>query len=223
MEVLNALEKLDEATAELKQVLSDPAVTSYRVVVQPEKMIVREAQRAVSYLGLFNYPVDSIIINRVLPYNPAEGEFYQARFEIQQKYLDYIEDSFQPIPLWTAPYYAHEVFGLEPLSQLARDCFGDEDPGKIFYHGNLQEVIEQEDGSFLLRLPLPFVRGGDIKLRKRGDELFITVGNFKREMILPNVLAKRRTRSGRLVDGKLEIEFVMPQAAPAAPSVPSNA
>lgn len=207
MEVLDALEKLDAATAQLRETLSDPAITSYRVVVQPEKMVVREAQRAVSYLGLFNYPVDSVVVNRVLPEMGAEGEFYQARYDIQQKYLRYIEDSFRPIPIWTAPYYAHEVVGLNPLSQLARDCFGDADPTEIFYTGKLQEVIELEDGAYMMRIPLPFVTGGDVKLRKRGDEMFITVGNFKREMILPTVLTKRRTRAGRLVDGILEIEF----------------
>lgn len=215
MEVVNALEKLDQATAELKAVLSDPEVTSYRVVVQPEKMIVREAQRAISYLGLFNYPVDSVIVNRVLPWNPDEGPFYQSRYEIQRKYLDYIEDSFQPIPLWIAPYYAHEVVGLEPLAQLAHDLFGAQDPGQIFYRGHLQEIVEGPEGTVVLRLPLPFVKGGDVKLRKRGDELFITVGSFKREMILPHVLAKRRTRSGKLVDGRLEIEFAPPETAAA--------
>ncbi|MCO5189525.1 MAG: TRC40/GET3/ArsA family transport-energizing ATPase [Anaerolineae bacterium] len=207
MDVLNALEKLDAATAELRETLSDPEITSYRVVVQPEKMVVREAQRAVSYLGLFNYPVDSVVVNRVLPEMGDEGEFYQKRYEIQQKHLRYIEDSFRPIPIWTAPYYAHEVVGLKALAQLATDCFGDADPGQIFYTGMLQEVVELEDGAYMLRLPLPFVSGGDVTLRKRGDEMFITVGNFKREMILPTVLAKRRTRTGRLVDGVLEIEF----------------
>lgn len=214
MEVLDALEKLDAATAELRETLSNPKITSYRVVVQPEKMVVREAQRAVSYLGLFNYPVDSIVVNRVLPEMDEEGEFYQKRYEIQQKHMRYIEDSFRPIPIWTAPYYAHEVVGLSALAQLAHDCFGDEDPGQIFYTGMLQEVIELEDGAYLLRLPLPFVSGGDVTLRKRGDEMFITVGNFKREMILPTVLAKRRTRTGRLVDGVLEIEFAPLQGEP---------
>ncbi len=216
VEIVEMLEKLDEATKELREVLSNPETASYRVVVQPEKMIVREAQRAVSYLALFNYPVDSVMINRVLSADAAQGSFYEERFQIQQKYLDYIEDSFQPIPLWKAPYYAHEVVGIERLAMLARDCFGDEDPSQVFFKGELQKIIEQEDGSLKLKLPLPFVSGGDIKLRKRGDEMFITVGNFKREMILPNVLAKRKTRSGKLVDGNLEIIF--DEVAPVAVS-----
>jgi arsenite/tail-anchored protein-transporting ATPase len=207
-EVMEALRKLDEATAELRATLSNPDVSSYRVVVQPERMVVREAERAISYLGLFNYPVDSVIINRILPEEGAESDFYQQRRAVQEKYLDIIEATFSPLPLWTAPYYPHEVVGLESLRQLALDTFGDADPGQIFYRGMLQEVVEGENDTFLLRLPLPFVEGGKVRLRKRGDEMFITIGNFKREMILPNVLAKRRAGAGKLVDGVLEIEFL---------------
>lgn len=207
-EILDALDKLDAATAELRETLSDPKISSYRVVLQPEKMVIREAERAVSYLGLFNYPVDSVIINRILPEAVNEGEFYKTRRELQQKYIEMIENNFRPLPLWYAPYYSHEVVGVEALSQLAHDCFGDEDPCQIFYTGMLQEVVEHDDGSCTLRLPLPFVKGDDVKLRKRGDELFVTIGNFKREMILPTVLAKRKAGGGALEDGVLEITFL---------------
>jgi len=206
-EVLEALYRLDEATAELRVTLSDPEITSYRVVVIPEKMVMREAERAVSYLGLFNYPVDSVIINRVLPEMADAGEFMQKRREVQRKYVQLINDNFSPLPIWQAPYYPEEVFGLSALTQLAKDCFGEEDPGKIFYQGILQEIIESEDGRYMLRLSMPFVKSTDVKLRKRGDELFITIGNFKREMILPTVLAKMRAGGGRLINGVLEIDF----------------
>jgi arsenite-transporting ATPase len=207
-EVFEALYKLDEATAELRETLSNPEITSYRVVVIPEKMVVREAERAISYLGLFNYPVDSVVINRVLPERSDHGQFMQRRREVQAKYLQMIEDNFRPLPLWTVPYYEGEVFGLEPLSKLAEDCFGDEDPGKIFYKGILQEVVEGDNGSYIMRIPLPFARGSDVRLKKRGDELFITIGNFKREMILPTVLARMKAGRGWISDGILRIEFI---------------
>jgi arsenite/tail-anchored protein-transporting ATPase len=207
-ELLDALAKLDSATAELRQTLSDPEIASYRVVVIPEKMVMREAERAVSYLGLFNYPVDGVVINRVLSDAAAEGAFYRKRQQVQARYLELIANNFRPLPLWTAPYYAEEVVGLQALSRLAADCFGEADPGDIFYRGLLQEVVEQADGGYLLRLRLPFVQSSDVRLRKRGDELFITIGNFKREMILPTVLARRRAGGGRLQNGVLEIEFL---------------
>ncbi len=208
VEVLDALEKLDKATAELRETLSDPKITSYRVVLQPEKMVVREAERAVSYLGLFNYPVDGVIINRILPDSVDEGNFYNKRRQLQAKYLEMINNNFQPIPMWRVPYYDFEVVGVEALSTLAHDCFEEQDPCQIFYHGKVQEIEELEDGGFLLRLPIPFVTSGDVRLRKRGDEMFITIGNFKREMILPTVLARRKAGGGELKDGMLEITFL---------------
>ena len=206
-EVLEALNKLDAATAELRTTLSNPEISSYRVVLQPEKMVIREAERAVSYLGLFNYPVDSIIINRILPESAADGKFYQKRRELQAKYMQMIEDNFSPLPLWHVPYYADEVVGIPALSRLALDCFAERDPADIFYRGSLQEVVEMAQDVYQLRIPMPFVDSTDVRLRKRGDELFITIGNFKREMILPTVLAKRRALGGRLVEGTLEVDF----------------
>ena len=214
-EVLEAISNLDAATADLRATLSDPSVSSYRVVLQPEKMVMREAERAISYLGLFNYPVDSVIINRILPDSVDDSEFYRHRREIQTKYIELIENNFRPLPLWYAPYYAHEVVGLEALAQLAADCFGASDPGEIFYRGILQEIIDTGDGGYLLRLPIPFIGRDDVRLRKRGDELFITIGNFKREMMLPTVLAKRRAGGGRLRDGMLEITFLPGEPEPA--------
>ena len=214
-EVLEAISNLDAATADLRATLSDPSVSSYRVVLQPEKMVMREAERAISYLGLFNYPVDSVIINRILPESVDDSEFYRQRREIQAKYIELIENNFRPLPLWYAPYYAHEVVGLEALAQLAADCFGASDPGEIFYRGILQEIIDTGDGGYLLRLPIPFIGRDDVRLRKRGDELFITIGNFKREMMLPTVLAKRRAGGGRLRDGMLEITFLPGEPEPA--------
>lgn len=207
-EVLEALQKLDAATGELRKTLSNPKISSYRVVLQPEKMVIREAERAVSYLGLFNYPVDGVVINRVLPETAAEGEFYRKRRELQMKYLEMIENNFQPLPLFQAPYYSDEVVGLEALSRLAADCFRENDPGDVFYRGLLQKFVDTGDGGYQLQLPLPFVKSDNVKLRKRGDEMFITIGNFKREMILPAVLAKRKTGNGRLRNGVLEIDFL---------------
>ncbi|MDJ0755668.1 MAG: TRC40/GET3/ArsA family transport-energizing ATPase [Ardenticatenaceae bacterium] len=216
-EVVEAIYALQEGTEALRETLSDPETSSYRVVLQPEKMVVREAERAVSYLGLFDYPIDSIIVNRVMAENLAEGPFYQTKYQIQQKYLEIINNNFAPIPIWKAPYYAGEVVGLDALSRLAHDCFGDEDPGQIFYRGKVQEFIEHEDGTYLMRIPLPFVTSDNVKLRKRGDEMFVTIGNFKREMILPAALAKRKAGGGQLVDGVLEITFPAPAPAPEAP------
>ena len=127
---------------------------------------------------------------------------------IQAKYHGMTDYTGRALPLGCAPCYAHEVVGLEAVAQLAAGCFGPSDPGESFYRGILQEIVDTGDGGYVLRLPIPFIDRDDVRLRKRGDELFITIGNFKREMILPTVLAKRRAGGGRLRDGMLEISFL---------------
>jgi arsenite-transporting ATPase len=209
-EVLDIVARIDRATAELRETLSDPETSSYRLVLLPERMVLRETERAVSYLALFDYPVDGIVVNRVLPETNDLGEFFARRRELQQGFLEMIENNFRPLPLWYIPYYADEMVGLEALSSIARDCFGEEDPGAIFYRGPLQELVEQPDGSYVMRIPLPFVSGGDVRMRQRGDELFVTVGGFKREMILPSSLARRRVHAAKLNAGTLEILFEAP-------------
>ena len=146
----------------------------------------------------------------------------QKRREVQGKYLKLIRDNFRPLPLWDVPYYSDEVVGMEALSRLAKDCFGEKDPCLIYYRGRLQEIVEDEDG-YLLRLPMPFVKSSEVRLRKRGDEMFITIGNFKREMILPTVLARMRATGGRLADGILEVRFVPMEPAKTKPAAASPA
>ena len=125
----------------------------------------------------------------------------------QAKYLSVLKETFRPLPVWHVPDYADMGEGLAALSQLARDCFGEEDPGAIFHRGVSQELVQQ-DGKYLLRIPLPFAKGDEVRLRKRADQLFMTVGNFKRTIILPAVLVKQKSEGGRLVKGMMEIRFV---------------
>ncbi len=206
-DLVHAVSMLDKTAVRLQNILSDQDSSSYRILATPDKMAVREAQRAMTYLSLFNYPVDSIIFNRVLPGSATGGEFLRKRQVLQAKYLSVIEETFRPLPVWHVPDYADKGEGLPALSQLAQDCFGDEDPGAIFHRGLSQEFVQQ-DGKYLLRIPLPFAKGDEVRLRKRGAQLFLSVGNFKRTILLPPVLAKRKSEGGHLVKGVMEIRFV---------------
>lgn len=205
-ELLDMIERFDAAAGELKATLSDPRIASYRVVTQPEKLVVREAERAMSYLALFGYPVDAVIVNRVVP--EGSGDDFVARIRRSQAgYLEYIDRNFAPVPRFRTPYYSEEMIGIEPLLRLAHDCFGEADPGEVFFDGRTQEIHQHTDGRFVLELPMPFVGEGDLDLRKRGDELFIRIGSVKREMLLPRALAAREPVAADLRDDVLSITF----------------
>lgn len=205
-ETLNRLTKGVEA---LRQTLTDPEVSSYRLVVNPERMVIKEAQRAATYLALFGYPVDGVVLNRVLPRDAIEGSFMQQLAEMQSGYRQMVYDIFQPLPIWEAPHFPHDVKGIADLSAVGQALFKDEDPTKVFFKGKTQEIIKEGE-EYLMRLPLPHVEIGKVSITKRGDELFIAIGNFKRDMILPLTLAERPAKRAVFRDGVLEVRFGAP-------------
>ncbi len=109
------------------------------------------------------------------------------------------------------PYRSREILGVEKLGELAQQVFGDEDPTKIFYQGPLQE-IKREGDVYVLRLPLPHVEMDKVVMTKKGDEMIVEIGNFKRDITLPQMLTNHEAVRARFVDKALEIHFATPQA-----------
>jgi arsenite-transporting ATPase len=222
-DLFTGLNNLVAGVKELQTVLTDPAVTSYRIVLNPEKMVLKEGARAVTYLSLFGYPVDAAIVNRILPgvesdgagnariTQPSSDAYLHHLQEIQARYLGEIERDFYPLPILRSHWYDQEMVGLTRLRRLAGDLFKDHDPSQLFFRGQAQ-AIEEEGEDFVLRLPLPQVELEKVKLTKRGDELFVNIGNFKREMLLPSVLAQRDASGATFVNGVLKIRFPPPAA-----------
>ncbi|HEX8982085.1 MAG TPA: TRC40/GET3/ArsA family transport-energizing ATPase [Ktedonobacterales bacterium] len=217
--VLDQLDKLNTQVAALKATLTDNTISSYRLVVNPEKMVIKEALRAETYLTLYGYPIDSVLCNRVLPgvatpaaeangHTPESGIFGEMVAQ-QRGYYQQIHQTFSPLPVWDAPYRSREVIGVEALAQLAHEIWGEQDPTQVFYQGQTQELIKRGD-QYILRLPLPHIEMGKVEMVKKGDDLIVEVGNFKRNIALPNVLAPLEATVARMLNGALEITFVAP-------------
>jgi arsenite-transporting ATPase len=223
---LVGLNNLVAGVKELQKVLTNPEITSYRVVLNPEKMVLKEGARALSYLSLFGYPVDAVVVNRILPgivsdgmgqtavAQPSGDAYLQRLQEIQARYLGDIEREFYPLPLLRAGWFDEEMVGVPRLRKLASTVFGDRDPGAIFFVGQTQQIAEEGE-DFVLRLPLPNVELDKVRLSKRGDELFVSIGNFKRELLLPSVLAQREASGAMFANGVLSVRFppAQPQTA----------
>jgi len=207
------LERLTKGVEALRETLTDREVSSYRLVVNPERMVIKEAQRAATYLSLFGYPIDGVVLNRVLPADAAEGSFMQELARIQQRYRQMVYDLFQPLPIWECPYYARDLAGLEDLARVGHDIFGETDPVQVQFRGKTQEIVRDGD-EYVMRLPLPHVEIGKVSMTKRGDELFIEIGNFRRDMILPLTLAERPATRAVFRNGVLEVRFGTPNTLP---------
>ncbi|HEV3233852.1 MAG TPA: TRC40/GET3/ArsA family transport-energizing ATPase [Candidatus Dormibacteraeota bacterium] len=178
-----------------RAILSDPKTTSMRLVLNLEKMVIKEAQRAYTYLNLYDYHTDAVIVNRVLP-DSGTGRFFEGWQKAQWRYEEMVRHAFDPLPILEAPMFEQEVVGEEMLARLGEAIFADADPTALLQTSQPQRM-ERDGKDYVLCLDLPFVAKDEIDLVQRENELFVKVGPYKREISLPRVLARRQRRTAR--------------------------
>ncbi|HLZ62266.1 MAG TPA: ArsA family ATPase [Ktedonosporobacter sp.] len=208
-DILDAVKTLGERVKTLREVLTNPDISSYRPVVNPERMVIKEALRAETYLALFGYPIDGVMCNRVIQPGEYQDTFMQELYRNQEKFRLRIHQTFAPLPIWEAPYYSREIIGVPQLGQLAETIFGSHDPTLVFHRGAVQEISREGD-SYVLRLPLPHVEMNKVLMTKKGDEMIVEIGNFKRDITLPSILANQEATVAKFVNKALEIHFSAP-------------
>jgi hypothetical protein len=106
--------------AEMKEILEDSRKTSIRLVVNPEKMVIKEAQRAYTFFSLFGYSLDLVIVNRIIP-EKVEDPYFEKWKAIQENYLCRIEEMFSPIPIKSSELYTQEIVGIKLLEKAGRE------------------------------------------------------------------------------------------------------
>ncbi|HOI44687.1 MAG TPA: ArsA family ATPase, partial [Candidatus Aminicenantes bacterium] len=203
--VFGAMKKLTAQLSEMKTILEDTQKTSIRLVINPEKMVIKEAQRAYSFFSLFGYGVDMIIVNRNIPQSVGDPYFEKWK-AIQETYRNQIAESFSPIPIFFLPLFNQEIVGIPQLDRVADCLYGQSDPAELFF-ARKPVQIAKEDGGFVLSISLPFAKKKDLDIVQKGEELFIRVGPVKRNILLPRVLLNRRVKSARFEKERLKISF----------------
>jgi len=210
-QVFAAIEELFHRLERLRTILTDPGLSTMRLVLNPEKMVIKEAQRTYTYLGLYGYHTDMIIANRMLP-PLAQADYFSGWRDAQERYYTLIEQSFAPLPIRPIPFFEQEVVGETMLHRMAEALFATEDPLANFHPAPTQEVAAEGDG-YVLSLELPFVSKEDVNLSQTGDELAIQIGNFRRNVILPRALAGLAPVEAKLEESTLRIRFAPANSA----------
>lgn len=216
-EVLGEVQRLVRNLTAMNDILRDRERASIRLVMTPDRMVIAEAQRTFTYLSLYGYLTDAIVVNRVFPDELSGGYFGEWRRR-QAECLADVRESFAPVPVLTARYFDEEVIGTRMLERLADELFAQADPAAVM-HSELTQEVESADGQTTLRLRVPFSDKGDVRLHKVGAELVVSVGRQKRTIILPAALARQRPTGARLSDGALEVSFDDQRARTAPASV----
>jgi arsenite-transporting ATPase len=201
----NAVEYLFQRLQGVEEILADPTVTTVRLVTNPEKIVLKETQRAFMYFSLYKMTTDAIIINRILPENVKDAYFDDWRHR-QAEYVRQAEEYFSPIPIFPVNLFRGEILGGESLSLLADQIYGDRDPLERFFEGEPYS-LDKIDGKYRMIIRLPFLQKSDIDLNKVADELIIRVGSFKRHVLLPRQVAASKSVNARLDGADLLIQF----------------
>ncbi|MEJ7612817.1 MAG: hypothetical protein DFNUSKGM_000932 [Candidatus Fervidibacter sacchari] len=204
-EVYDTVERLYKRVSDMKAVLADPKITSIRLVLNPEKMVIEETRRAYTYLNLFGFVCDAVIANKVLP-EEVTDEYFAEWKASQQRYLEEVEASFGALPIFKVRLYEREVVGIDALRQMANDLYGDRDPTEHFADSKPMRIVKRGK-DYWLELHLPFTEKGEIQLMRKGDELIIRVGTIKRHLVLPHILAKQEPKGAKLENGILQVRF----------------
>ena len=203
--VFDAVERLHRNLDAVKRILTDETTSSVRLVVNPEKMVIAEARRTYTYLGLFGYRVDAVVVNRVLPPDVTDPYFGKWK-DIQAEHIATVHESFEPVPILSARLFDREMVGVPLLDEMGREVYGDLEATEILYHDEPIRV-RKRGSDYVLMMRLPFVSREDMDVHRRADELYVRVGTYKRNLILPQSLKRMTVREANFAGDRLEILF----------------
>jgi arsenite/tail-anchored protein-transporting ATPase len=202
------IQRLSENLIEMNEILRDRRRCTVRLVMNPDKMVIGEAMRTFTYLNLYGYLTDAVIVNRIFPADV--GDYFASWRRVQEEHLELVRSAFAPVPVLCAPYFDTEVLGAEMLDRLGDALFGpasgNRDPAAVL-HDRLSQELEVSGDGAELRLMLPFARKGDISLKKIGLELIVGVDGQRRTIILPSALAAFQPTAATFEDGTLAVTF----------------
>jgi arsenite-transporting ATPase len=204
-EYFDAIEHLFDRLRGIDRIMSDPQITSVRLVANPEKIVLKETQRAFMYFCLYRMNIDAIIMNRVLP-PQIKDSYFQTWRENQKHYMELAEEYFDPIPILTVNLFRNEILGYERLRSLAQQIYGKRNPLERFYMGQPYDLTKK-DGVYCLKLKLPFAGKGQVELNKVSDELIVRIGSFKKHLLLPRHVAASKSVKAKMEDEYLNICF----------------
>lgn len=207
LSLLDLIDDVRDRIDQLRAVLTDPTSSSYRIVLTPDRTVLKEARRAETYLSLFEYPVDAVILNRVIGDVGGGNAYLDALLKRQEALVQQVSQTFSYLPLFVGPLCGDEPIGVPALRQFADELYGKRDPIEILHVGRAIDIAAVP-GGYVLRIPMPNVETEKLVLNKRGDELYVDVGNFRREIALPAALTSCEPVGARLDAGTLEIRFL---------------
>jgi arsenite-transporting ATPase len=214
--IFAAVERLHRNLDGVRQLMVNDRMSSVRLVVNPEKMVIAEARRTYTYLSLFGYRVDAVVVNRIIP-DEVNDPYFGKWKDIQAEHLATIQESFEPVPILTAKLFDREMVGLDLLAEMGEEVYGTKDGTEIL-HRDEPLRVRKRGTSYILSLRLPFVEKAGLDVYRKGEELYVRVGSYKRNLVLPQTLQRLEVKEASFVEDRLEVRFAREAATSSAGS-----
>jgi arsenite-transporting ATPase len=206
-EAIGAVKNLFDTLDRVRELMGDPSMSSIRLVVNAEKMVIKETQRTFTYLNLYGYPVDAVLCNRVIP-ETVTDPYFDAWKRQQQENLGLIGEAFGALPVLKAPLFDSEMGGLDGLRRLGEALYGETNPADVMFSGQTHTIVPDGEGGYFLRVPLPFAHKEDMDVFRSADELTLRVGPYRRNIVLPYSLHQMEIEGAHFDEAVLNIHFV---------------
>lgn len=201
--VFDELQYLTLRLEQLKAVMNDKEQVSIRIVTTAERIVIREAKRNFTWLHLYDYNVDAIVVNRLYPPLALDG-YFNHWGNLQQEGLTEIRESFADIPIFTMTLQQQELKSVTQLQAAAREIFGDTDPLPVLTAERIFDITKDGE-DYWLSIYLPFADKEDIDLSQKDGELIIGIENTWRRLLLPDILRGKAVERAHYADGVLRI------------------
>jgi len=205
-DTLDSIDGLFNTLDRVRDLLTDPDFSSLRLVVNPERMVIKETQRTYTYLNLYGYAVDAVLVNRVFP-DEVTDPYFNAWKEHQAENIAYIREAFGELPMLRAPLFDAEIGGFDRLRRLADALYGDMNPASVLAREQTHRMTPDDNGGYILEVPLPFAEKSDLDLYRSADELTLRVGPYRRNIVLPYALWNLNVKNARFEHSRLRIHF----------------
>jgi arsenite-transporting ATPase len=202
----NEVRVLFDTLDKVRDLLADPEISSVRLVVNPERMVIKETQRTYTYLNLYGYATDAIICNRIIPDEVTDPYFAMWKTN-QQDNIAFIDEAFGALPLLKAPLFGGEVSGLDSLRRLGEALYADQNPAQKLFDGITHRIETIDKDRYVLHVPLPFATKQDLDIYRSRDELTLRVGPYRRNIVLPYSLWDLEIADARFEQSTLNIQF----------------
>lgn len=203
---MNEVEKVFLKLIELQELLKDREITSVRIVTTPEKMVIEETKRNYMYMNLYNFNVDGLYINRILPQD-IDNNFFDQWVVLQREYIRSLKETFAALPIYEIPWYDEELKGEDNIRRIVGDVFAKKDVFDVKVITQRESFIETKEG-YQLDVHMPGAEKADIDLYQSQTDIVIKMGNFKRNIPLPNILRSYEVAGAKFEEGVLHVTFV---------------